>query len=156
LFIQSNNIACYFAQEKEFDCESIIKAVWQSQKKCFLPVLSTDQKNFLDFVLYRSNDALRFNRYRILEPINKVKIPSEALDVVIIPLVGFNEKGHRLGMGGGYYDRTFSYINEKKCAKTPFLLGLAYEIQRFRLLPNDVWDVSLDGVLTEEKLYYFS
>lgn len=71
-----------------------------------------------------------------------------------MPLVGFNLQGHRLGMGGGYYDRTFQFLRDETIHK-PFMLGLAYELQKMEYIPVDPWDISMDGVLTEEKLYLF-
>lgn len=153
LFATSQNIACYFAQDKEFDCTPFINAVWQANKQCYLPVLSSQNKNHLEFVSYHKNDTLRLNRYNILEPQKAEHFHPENLDLVLIPLVGFDLNGHRLGMGGGYYDRTFNFLKEKKYAK-PYLLGLAYALQQAEI-PHDAWDISLDGVLTEERLILF-
>lgn len=154
LFKASEHIACYFAQNKEFDCHHIIKAIWETNKNCYLPVLSSDINQSLEFVLYHENDPLALNRYKILEPQKAERFQPEQLDLVLMPLVGFDLTGNRLGMGGGYYDKTF-YFKIEKNHKKPYLLGLAYEIQKFSNLPHDVWDVQLDGVLTEKDLYSF-
>jgi len=152
LFQHSQNIACYFAEESEFDCAPIIAAIWGAKKNCFLPILS--ETNLLKFSAYDSNTILKFNRYRILEPETSLHFPAEQLDLVVMPLVGFDLQGHRLGMGGGYYDKTFQFLHDKTIQK-PFLLGLAYELQKMENIPMDPWDISMDGMLTEEELYFF-
>lgn len=154
LFSTSQHIACYFAQDKEFDCALLIKTIWYTNKKCYLPVLSSHQENSLEFVSYHENDSLHFNRYKILEPNKEERVSPLELDLVLLPLVGFDLNGHRLGMGGGYYDKTFSFLREKEIKK-PYLLGLAYELQQVSVLSNDPWDVRLNGVLTEKNIYYF-
>jgi 5-formyltetrahydrofolate cyclo-ligase len=151
LFLASQNIACYFAQDHEFDCAPFLQAIWAAEKNAFLPVLADQQ---LTFAAYQPDDELALNRYNIPEPANKKWIAAEELDLVLVPLVGFDLQGARLGMGGGYYDRTFAFIAEK-LAKKPYLIGLAYECQYVEEVPEEVFDVALDAVLTESSLYTF-
>ncbi len=148
IFQQSHEIACYYPREDEFDCLPIIQKIWDSKKNCYLPVLSSTNARHLDFVHYEKNTVLKPNRYHIPEPTNKNFIPVEKLDLVILPVVGFDLKGNRLGMGAGYYDHTFPLAH---C----FLLGLAYEMQKVTNLPHDPWDASLHGVLTEKRMILF-
>lgn len=150
LFISSQSIACYLAQQNEFDCGAIIEEVWRLGKQCYLPVLSLQQEKTLEFVEYRADTLLRLNHYQILEPGEGEVIATTELDLVIVPLVGFDERGHRVGMGAGYYDRTFAFKRE---GEKPWLLGLGYELQKVAAVPNYPWDVLLDGVLTEEKMH---
>lgn len=151
IFDESKNIACYLARTEEFDCNPIIQAIWQAKKNCYLPVLSANKEGHLDFVAYQANDLLRLNRYQILEPENTATIAPEKLDLILLPLVGFDLQGNRLGVGGGYYDRTFEFIKNRVQVK-PLMLGLAFEFQQVHQLPADEWDVPLCGVLTEKKL----
>lgn len=153
-FLASKNIGCYLATEEEFDCKPIIQAIWHTQKNCYLPILSSQEK-FLAFGLYRPEDKLHLNRYKILEPENTLEISAAKLDLALIPLVGFDLKGNRLGMGGGCYDRTFAFLLEKKPSK-PRLIGLAYENQLLDNLPQEEWDVPLCGVLTEKRFLLFN
>lgn len=146
------HIGCYYGKDDEFNCEPIIKLILKDQKKCFLPVICNDDKN-LDFVSYQENDALVFNRYHILEPQNKNKIKVEDLDLVIVPLVGFDKKGNRLGMGGGFYDRTFSFLLNSKISK-PMLVGLGFASQEVDFLPQNEWDVPLKAIITEKKITF--
>ncbi len=152
LFHTSQSIACYLAQTDELDCMAIIQKVWQSGKTCYLPVLSTQKKQSLEFVAYQLDDPLQLNRYNIFEPIQGHRLAADKLDLVIVPLVAFDRQQHRVGMGGGYYDRTFAFKNEG-VTDQPFLLGLGYEFQKIEAVPNDFWDVMLDGVLTEKQVY---
>lgn len=150
-FSKSQHIACYLARTEEFDCAPLIQSIWQANKHCYLPVLSS-QEGYLDFAAYHSENKLYLNRFRILEPENTQKISASELDLVLLPLVGFDLKGNRLGVGGGYYDRTFSFLQNQKRVK-PLLIGLGFECQQVHQLPYDEWDVQLDGVLTEKKIY---
>ncbi len=152
LFQKSQHIACYYPLSDEFNCLPIIQAIWDANKKCYLPRAKPDKT--LDFVRYQANMTLQPNRYQILEPTDVDKIALDELDIVLFPLVGFDNQGNRLGMGSGYYDRTFEImqnVNSKKC----YLIGLAYELQEVPALPQDPWDVALDGVLTEERVIFF-
>jgi 5-formyltetrahydrofolate cyclo-ligase len=155
LFQRSQFIATYLGKSDEFDAVPIIEEIWRAQKKCYLPVVQAPEEKILNFMLFREGDSLRMNRYKILEPENTEKIAAEDLDLVLMPLVAFDLKQNRLGMGGGYYDHTFEFILEKKPQKKPLLIGLAYANQQVDHLPYDPWDVPLDGVLTEEKFIIF-
>lgn len=154
LFQASQHIGCYYPMPDEFDCLPLIQTIWKAGKKCYLPSLIEDEKK-LHFMAYHEKDVLQLNRYRIYESMNQEKIPSTQLDIVLVPLVGFDLAGHRLGMGVGYYDRTFAHLRastEKKC----YLFGLAYAMQCVDRIPYDTWDISLDGVITEEDILYFA
>ena len=75
------------------------------------------------------------------------------LDVVIAPLVAFDESLNRLGMGGGYYDRTFAFRKRARVLRRPVLIGVAYSFQRVDRLQPENWDVPLDVVITEKESY---
>jgi len=146
LFKENNKIACYLAQASEFDCAPMIEMIWQAGKQCYLPVLHNDH---LVFKEYFRDTIMQLNRYGIPEPQQTSTIPIEQLEMVLMPLVGFDLNGNRLGMGGGYYDKTFAIVNK------PLLMGVAYECQRIESLPVDHWDVPLNLVLTETGLWPF-
>ena len=76
------------------------------------------------------------------------------MEVVIVPLVGFDKAGNRLGMGGGYYDRTFTRKHTLHLQR-PKLIGWAHECQKVPQLPTQPWDVPLDAVVTEKQIYRF-
>jgi len=151
LFMQSQHCACYLAMASEFNCFDMITLIWANQKKCYLPILTPEKK--LKFGLYQQYDVLQMNRYHILEPVVDYLVAAADLDLVILPLVGFDKSGHRLGMGGGYYDRSFEFIKNSHRHKKPFLLGVAYACQEIEQLEADPWDIPLNGILTEKNLH---
>ena len=152
LFQQNHHIACYLPRENEFDILPIIEEIWRASKKCYLPVLSSEKEKTLQFIEYQKNDDLYPNQYGILEPVFSVdKIQnSKDLDVVLVPLLAFDLQGHRLGSGGGYYDRTFSFLMTTENLQKPYLLGVGFDTQKVGQLEADSWDVSLEGILTEK------
>jgi 5-formyltetrahydrofolate cyclo-ligase len=83
-------------------------------------------------------------------------IDPDQLDLVIVPLVAFDKSGNRLGKGGGYFDRTFEFLNEAPRPKKPFLCGIAYALQALPSIEPEPWDVKLNAVITEEKIHYFN
>lgn len=98
------------------------------------------------------------NQYGISEPdipISHQLKPIE-LDIVLMPLVAFDLNGNRLGMGGGFYDRSFSFLMRRKSNKKPRLIGVAYDFQEIETLDSDSWDVPLDAVVTESRLIKIS
>lgn len=153
IFRQSENIACYLHYGNEFDSSQIIEAIWRANKNCYLPVVT--EENSLRFVRYEKDDALQLNRYSILEPASVTQecVP-ENLDIVMVPLVAFDLQGHRLGAGGGYYDKTFAFLRDNP-VKRPLIIGLGYSIQQAEELSFDEWDVGLDGVVTDKEFIVF-
>ncbi len=153
LFIESRHIACYYAVGHEFETDSIIKAVWQAGKSCYLPTLA-DGKS-LHFAQYNQGDELQLNQHSIPEPVNSSHpVAADKLDLVLVPLLAFDLAGSRVGAGGGYYDRTFAFMYVKQ-QKGPFLLGLGFELQQSTDIHAEPWDVKLNGVLTEHNLLIF-
>lgn len=151
VFLASDDIACYLSYKDEFPTAPIIEAIWHAKKNCYVPKLSADEKSKeLEFVKYQYGDALRFNRFKILEPAHpKQDIAPQALQLVIAPLIAFDLQGHRLGTGGGFYDTTFSFKQENPDTM-PIIIGLGYKAQQASELPHDSWDLRLKGVLTEK------
>ena len=100
---------------------------------------------------YTETTPMAVNYFGIPEPdiSPRKRCPPRALDVVLMPLVAFDESGNRLGMGGGFYDQTFSYKSRAANVSKPLLIGVAYEFQRVDLLPTNWWDIGLDGIVTE-------
>ena len=152
IFHHSRHIAIYFAVRGEVATAPIIETIWAQNKNAYLPIVTVN--NLLNFVLYKKNDKLTTNQYRIPEPIPSPQrnITPQDLDLVIVPLVGFDQNCNRLGSGAGFYDRTFAF--RKNCPKPP-LIGIAYELQKTNLQP-EIWDVTLDYIITEKNIYVSS
>lgn len=98
---------------------------------------------------------MRPNRFGIeeVDALPNYAIKVSEIDLVLLPLVAFDQSGNRLGMGGGFYDATFTHLKSKKTK--PLFIGLAYQSQLVENLPSDPWDLPLDGVCTEESFYQF-
>lgn len=145
----STTIACYHAMADEISPKAIIDAAWADDKQVYLPVCVDDN---LVFVKFTPETEMTANRYGILEPVVHELIHIEALDLVCCPLLGFDGQGHRLGMGKGYYDKSFASLIDMP---PPYLIGLAFEVQKVEHIPVDNWDVSLYAVCTESQFYRF-
>ena len=150
----SQHIACYLANDGEIDPSLLIEHAWFANKKVYLPVLSP-VKNSLYFALYEENTRFRQNRFNIAEPICHPSnwIRACQLDLLLLPLVAFDDHGNRAGMGGGYYDRTLAYLQHRQFWKKPVLMGLAHEIQKVDQLEPQSWDIPLDYIVTDIQSY---
>jgi 5-formyltetrahydrofolate cyclo-ligase len=146
------------AQGSELDINLIIKAIWDAKKHCYLPAISFTEGKMLRFLEYKENETLLQNRFKILEPdwMHGKEFHPEKLDLVLVPIIGFDMQAYRLGTGGGYYDRTFAFMQQNPRPKKPLMLGISFAQQQQESLPHDAWDVHLDGVLTEQQLIFFN
>lgn len=124
-------------------------------KRVYLPVLVPHGENRLWFARYTPDTHLVPNRFGIPEPARAPhrRIAPLALDAVFTPLVAFDPTGHRLGMGGGFYDRSFAYLLRHRRWLRPRLIGLAYDFQCVDRLPAEPWDVPLHAIVTDRSLY---
>lgn len=155
--IDSKYIGYYLPQEGEVDPNPIINCEIFLHKLFYLPVIKPEEQKLMAYYSYTAKEPLKANRYGILEPHIEEKKPIDItqLDVVFVPLVGFDHHCNRLGRGAGYYDHTFAFIkNIPYHSKRPFLIGLAYEFQKIspQIVPSP-WDVPLDIVVTENEIY---
>ncbi len=154
-FRYRKRVAFYLAADGEISPELLIKSARAAGKECFLPVLHPVRHNRLWFARYDSQTHLSPNCYGIKEPTPRLtrRVPPWALDLVLLPLVAFDAGGGRLGMGGGYYDRTFAFKQQSCGLSGPKLLGLAHDFQRVERLELASWDIPLSGVATDRCLY---
>nr|VFJ93803.1 MAG: 5-formyltetrahydrofolate cyclo-ligase [Candidatus Kentron sp. H]VFK01010.1 MAG: 5-formyltetrahydrofolate cyclo-ligase [Candidatus Kentron sp. H] len=148
LFRRSKRIACFFPQDGEIDLTRVFPRFFSMRKKAYLPVL---QGKRLWFLPLEANTPLTRNKYGIPEPDlpPRSRCAPQGLDLVLAPLVAFDSAGHRLGMGGGYYDRTFAYLPHRRALRKPVIIGVAYGFQQVASLSANPWDIPLDGVVTE-------
>lgn len=153
-FLKQNRcIASYHSFSGEIDTVEINKALRLAGHHMALPVIHPEEKGLMDFYSYETPEDLILNRFKIPEPVVSEEnlVQPHHLEVVIVPLVGFNEKGERLGMGGGYYDRML-----KKISCECLTLGLAYDFQLIPEIKSQPWDMPLDEVITPTKHYIFN
>lgn len=148
-FRRSRRIAFYVAADGEIDPRYLLETGLRRNKSCFLPVLHPIRPGRLWFRRLQRDSRLQANRYRIPEPTSGKLIPGQGLDVVLLPLVAFDRYGGRLGMGAGFYDRSFAFKAHSN-RSSPLLIGLAHSCQEVDRLPVASWDVPLAAVATEE------
>lgn len=156
-YCSSNRIALYFASDGEVTTDEIMARIWQSGRQCYLPILSYVMGERLWFAPVDQNSKFLINRFGIPEPVvaSRRLLSARQLDLILMPLVGFDLHGNRLGMGGGFYDRTFAYQHQRQKWKRPRLIGLAHECQRVAKLETSPWDVPLHAVATDKNFYQF-
>lgn len=154
-FRRARHIALYLPNDGEIDPRPLLREAQRRGKRTYLPVLSAWPRTKMVFQRITRHEKLAGNRFRILEPRPQPARQRKiwALDLVLLPLVGFDDRGGRLGMGGGFYDRSLAYLRQRKNWHKPTLLGLAHECQRVDALAMASWDVPLQATVTNKAWY---
>lgn len=155
LLLRAQRIGFYMPQGGEFDVHPLLNQALMMKRQCYLPMLPR-RGRVMRFGQVGRKTRMTKNRYGIAEPVDARALRARQLDLLLMPLVGFDHQGYRLGMGGGYYDATLAYMRHRRSWRKPRLVGIAYECQRVEKLPHDPWDMPLDAVLTERQLYRFN
>ncbi len=155
LFRRAKHISLYLPTDGEIDPRLLLREAQRRGKITYLPVLSAWPRTKMVFQRVAPGEKLMPNRFRILEPrINRARQRKVwALDLVLLPLVGFDATGGRLGMGGGFYDRSLAYQARRQSWRKPILLGLAHECQKVESLAQASWDVPLQGTVSDRQWY---
>ena len=155
-FRHARRLAVYIAVDGELDPEPLVALARAAGKEVYLPVLPPGNSEPLSFLPYAAGAQLRPNRLRIPEPAPSAgeQVAPVELDLVLAPLVAFDARGQRLGMGAGFYDRSFAFLKDARTPH-PALIGYAYEVQKVPELAAEPWDVPLNGVVTEQRFYPF-
>jgi len=137
------NLSMYYPSSYELNLLSLLEIDYIKKCQTLLPIIK--ENNSMNFFKWKKNDILVVNKYGILEPIkSRLIIPN----VILIPLLAFDEKKNRLGYGKGFYDR---YLNKfLKINKNIFTIGIAFSFQKYHKLPVNNKDVKLNYVLTEK------
>ncbi len=148
---QANTLALFLSVDGELNTRPLIAKLWQQKKQVYLPVLHPFARGQLMFLRYDENTELQPNRLRIPEPPLDVRhlLPLSELDVMLMPLVAFDADGNRLGMGGGFYDRTLQNWQQYQMQ----LIGFAHDCQQVEQLPVAQWDVPLSAMITPGQLW---
>lgn len=155
LFLKGRRWAFYLPMGEEFDALPLLNQALHMGKDCYLPITAQRIAQPLRFARLDGRHGLTHNRYGIIEPHSRNLMNARRLDVMIMPLVGFDRQGRRLGMGGGYYDATLAYLRSRRRWRRPLLVGVAYACQELKEVPAEPWDVRLDMILTEDGLIRF-
>ena len=144
------HVAGYFAVGGEISVDPILANIRSRGGFSYAPVLSAG--NTLRFAPFDDHTPMIGNKFNIKEPdvaASDYLMPAD-LDAVLVPLVGFDSNRNRMGMGGGFYDRSFAHRNN--AAGNPFLIGVAYDLQQAESVYPDWWDVKLDVIVTESQV----
>ena len=151
----AGRVALYVAADGEPDLRALMTGPLARRRRWYLPVLRGHAPGRLWFVRHRAGEPMRANRFRIPEPARRRRRiqPLHALDVILLPLVGFDADCNRLGMGAGFYDRSLAPLCRRRHWQRPRLIGIAHDCQRVAQLVPRPWDVPLDAVVTESRVY---
>jgi len=155
VFRAGKRIAFYLPIDGELDLTPLIQRAWAMKKMCYLPVLDTLTEDQLRFAPYHQNSPLQLNCFGIPEPqvSEHHLVRAYTLDLILVPLVAFDIRGNRLGMGGGFYDRTLAYLKHRNHWHKPHIFGTAYEFQKIDALTRHAWDIPMHGIVTEKNSF---
>ena len=144
LKINTNNVGGYYPSNYEIDDLEILDLLQKKNFKISLPVIK--KSNQMDFYKWSNNDPLKINKFGIPEPISSKKFYP---DILLVPLVGYDNDYNRLGYGGGFYDR---YIEKIEKIKKVIKIGLAFSCQKIKNIPLNQYDKKLDFIITEKEI----
>lgn len=148
-FFASSVVGCYLPMMDEVDTREIIEAAWRANKRIFVPVLRS--KGGMLFCHVHPETELEQNSFGVWEPTRGFLIAPQKLDLVITPTVAFDKDDHRIGMGGGYFDRCFAFLRHRKRWLRPKLVGVAFQCQEVEKIAPNPWDIRLYRVITDKK-----
>ena len=146
-FLGSDTIACYLSTWDEVDTSAIIERAWSAKKRVFLPVIA--ERGYMMFRETLPETEMKLNHFGLWQPDSGEPIGASELDVVVTPLVAFDNERNRIGMGGGYFDRTFAFLSGRRHWLRPKLIGVAFDCQRIEKIAPNPWDIPVFRVLTE-------
>lgn len=143
-----SRVALYLANDGEVSPHLFIEYCWKNNIEVYLPVLHPFCAGNLLFLRYEPTTKMTVNKYGISEPALDVQLvsPVNRLDIIYTPLVGFDSQGNRMGMGGGYYDRTLAANSDIPT------IGLAHDCQQVDNLNVEPWDIPLDQIVTPTQM----
>lgn len=153
MLADKNRVGIYLSAFGEVDSAVLIDWCFRQHKQVYLPQVRHVDQKLLWLRISRSQwQQRRFHWHRLgmQQPHHQRGQPAHRLDILLMPLLGFDNSGSRLGMGGGFYDRTLA-----SCPVKPVRLGIAYDFQRVAHLPRQPWDQALDAVVTPSGLQHF-
>ena len=146
LYLNANNIFIYMSFGKEIETKNIINKALKDKKKVYIPKIYKEDKS-MRAIRLKSLAELKENSMGILEPIDDSDyINKEQLDLILVPGVVFDLSGHRIGYGGGYYDR---YLEDIKAIRNK--LVLAYDLQVIDFIDSEIHDIKFDYIITNTR-----
>ncbi|AIN47569.1 5-formyltetrahydrofolate cyclo-ligase [Candidatus Palibaumannia cicadellinicola] len=145
---EADKLALFLSFDGEINTNPLIDILWKKGKQVYLPVPHPFTTGHLLFFQYTPTTSLVINNFNIYEPQLDITtlLSLDQLDILFVPLVAFDIYGHRLGMGGGFYDRTLQNWRQDQYF---FPIGLAHDCQyQNEALPIKKWDISLPEIIT--------
>ena len=142
----AHNVGCYLATSDEVQTARIIERAWRAEKRVFVPV--TDSDGTMNFCEITASSIVTRNAFGLWEPLAGTLIDAKSLDIAITPVVAFDDSKNRIGMGGGYYDRCFRFLKNRRKWLRPKLIGVAFECQKTSKISSNSWDVPLYRIVT--------
>jgi 5-formyltetrahydrofolate cyclo-ligase len=151
-FLVDENVAGYWACGGELPLNVAIAPLAARGQRFLLPLIGPGR--MLRFVPWQAGDEVQPNRHGIPEPVDGAgsALAPQQLDLVLLPLLGFDRRGHRLGFGGGYYDTSFAFLGAAPRPGSPLLVGIGYAFQELPAIAPQPWDIALDYIATEREL----
>ncbi len=135
-------------KNKEIDTSYLLSVIQGKDKQPVIPKIVDD--NRLEHFLLNDQTPLKNNRWGIPEPLSGITINPKQIEVVFVPLLVFDQRGHRVGYGKGYYDRFLD-----QCSESTLKVGLTFFDPVTRIEDIETHDISLDFALTPERIYAF-
>ena len=150
-YLTDHRVAGYWATQGELPLNMVIPPLFNRGQRFLLPIIGQGRR--LSFAPWTSGEDVQPNRYGIPEPVvADEQFEPDQIELVLVPLLGFDRRGHRLGYGGGYYDRSFAFLKGQKRPTEPLLVGIGYAFQEVPRLEEADWDIALDFVATDREL----
>ncbi len=146
VYRSARRVALFLAFDGEPSLATLIASAARSGKRLYAPVITRSRMRFAELEL---GGQFGTNFFGIQEPHLGAPIDPRHLDLVLTPLVAFDDRGVRIGVGRGYYDRCFRFLRGRSMWKRPKLLAVAYELQHLPAIDENPWDVPLWGAVTE-------
>lgn len=148
-FGKARRVAAYLAMAGEVYTDRILAAAWAAGKTACVPAYRTESGQY-ELAVIEENDAIMAGPWRTLEPARKQWIAIHDVDVIAIPGMAFDRHGHRLGRGGGHYDRMLA-SDAWQPAPGPTKVGLMFGFQLVEAVPAMKWDVNMDILVSEKE-----
>ena len=147
-FFASSLVGCYLPMHDEVDTRAIIESAWRANKRIFVPILRNNREML--FCEICPETELQQNHFGVWEPTRGFLIAPQKLDIAITPTVAFDNDRNRIGMGGGYYDRCFSFLRHRTHWFRPKLIGVAFQCQEVENISPNPWDIRLYRVISDK------
>ncbi len=151
LFRRGARVALYMPMRGEVDLRPAVEAAWRNGSTVYMPKIVDRRHARMTFLPWTPDQPRRRNVYGIEEPaLDTGRLEARELDTVVMPVVGFDREGNRLGMGAGYYDRAMRRrLDPTRAWRRPRLVGVAFSCQELPAIAASPWDVPMDLIVTE-------